>query len=57
MAQLFLKGVKPPSAVQEVDSVAVPEEMGVHAPFETGPTRCRLDDLVGPLFGDMPAPS
>ena len=51
MPELLLAGVEAPSTVQEVDGVA-PEEMSVNAAFETRPTRCRPDDLVGTLFGD-----
>ena len=55
MAKLFLEGVKPPTAVEEVDSVAVAEEVGVHAAPEVSSPRRVLDDLIGPLLRDVTA--
>ena len=50
MAKLFLEGVKPPTAVEEVDCVPVPEEMRMHRSLKGCTDSGPLDDLVGPLL-------
>ena len=35
MPQLLLEGIKPPTAVQEVDGIAVPEEMSMDVALES----------------------
>ena len=55
VAELLLEGIESAAAVQEVDRVAVAEEMSVDVPLEPGSTGRSTDDLIGPLLGDMPA--
>ena len=51
--QLFLKGIKPAAAVEEVDGVAMAEEVGMDVAFQTRSLSCSLEDLVSSLFGDV----
>ena len=46
MPELLLVGIESPATVQEVDGVAVAEQMGVDAALEVCPLGHVLDDLV-----------
>jgi len=55
MPQLLLESIQPPTAIQEVDGIAVAEEMGMDGAVEACSSGSCLDDLVRPLFGDVAA--
>ena len=57
VAQLLLESVESAAAVQEVDRIAVAEEMSVHIPLEPSSPNCLSDDLVRPLLRDVPTPT
>lgn len=51
--ELLLEGVQPAAVVQEVDRVPVAEQVSVDISLETGSPGSLLDDLIGPLLGDV----
>ena len=53
VSQLFLKSIKPATAVQEVDSIPVAEQVGVNVSLWVRPVCGLLDNLIRPLFGDV----
>ena len=53
MAQLLLEGIQPATAIEEVDGIAMSEEVSVDLAFEPSLPGGALDDLVGSLFGDV----
>lgn len=53
MPQLLLESIQPATAIQEVDGIAVAEEMGMDGAAEACSLSSCLDDLVRPLFGDV----
>ena len=55
MPGLFLQGIQATAAVEEVDSVPVPEQMGVNISLETCLACSLLDDLVCSLLCDSAA--
>ena len=55
MTELFLLCAQATAAVEEVDCVAVAEQMSVDIPLKPRAVRGLLDNLVCPLLGDVTA--
>ena len=51
--ELLLKGVEAPTAVEEVDGVAVTEQVSVDTTAKTSSSGRLLDNLIGPLLRDV----
>ena len=53
VTQLLLKGIQAATAIQEVNSIAMPEQVGVDIALQISPLSRSFDYLVCPLLGDV----
>ena len=53
MSQLLLKGIQTSTTIQEVNRVAVPEEVGMDIALKSSAPGGRPDELIRPLLRDV----
>ena len=53
MSKLLLEGIQTAPGVEEVDGIAMAEQVGMHVPLKPCAASCPSDNPVSPLLGEV----